>query len=407
MRKSLFLLLAIFAMNAMGEPGVTADGKPPTFTEKSLRGAVPYSLGLDVKRYQAKKLSRSASPSTQYLDLAGTYPADLDLRDTGLLGPIVDQGQCGSCVYNAGQACIFDNYSLAGEPVPGLLSRQFQMDCGKGWSCSGNLAEYFLAGVMNTGGSPLETAYKYRAQDQGCQGTSAPKYGNVLDPAPIDNSPKSVIAFINNPGGPKRTAMITAAASVGRFMSYSGGVLNVCARGSVDHQLGVAGYSCEDSTELVDGKKVCKFDANGKLPPGVGWWLIRNSWGTGYGEQGWLRIKMTDASGHLCNEIGDEVYGFGVKVTPKPVNGGWSPADFTGAACVGNVQKSKPRTCTNPEPANGGKACEGDAVATQSCTSPDPEPTPGGGGSFPWAWLFVAALVVALVGVLVFYRKKD
>ena len=300
-----FLFLLALLLPALGYADVPkltdATGKP--------------FFGLKTDLYNAKKASR-APVYSGYLHAEALYPKHLDLRDTGKLSPIVDQGNCGSCVYNAGQSTIFDNYALAGYPLPGLLSRQFQMDCGKGWSCDGNLADYFLQGVQKTGGSPLESVYPYRAQDQNCKGTTATLYGQVADFRTLDGSAKSAIAAMNRneKTGAKQTLMITVAAQ-GRFMSPGSGVLTSCEHGQVNHQISLVGYDCETA---VDAAGNCVFDARGNLPPGVGYWIYRNSWSTGYGDRGFGKIKMTDSSGRKCFEINDEVTEVTPKVEPKP-----------------------------------------------------------------------------------------
>ena len=48
------------------------------------------------------------------------------------------------------------------------------------------------------------------------------------------------------------------------------------------------------------------FDANGNLPPGKGVWILRNSWGTSWGDGGFMRTKMTDAKGVRCNAVAKE-----------------------------------------------------------------------------------------------------
>ena len=57
--------------------------------------------------------------------------------------------------------------------------------------------------------------------------------------------------------------------------------------------------------------------------------------------------------------------------TPDPVDGGWSEyghwSDCT-ASCDGGTQM-RTRTCTNPEPANGGAECDGEDHESQDCNT--------------------------------------
>lgn len=70
-----------------------------------------------------------------------------------------------------------------------------------------------------------------------------------------------------------------------------------------------------------------------------------------------------------------------------PVDGGWSPWGAwwaCNADCGGGVQL-RTRTCTNPAPANGGKACSGDDTDVQACnTQTCPSTTPVDGGWTDW-----------------------
>jgi len=108
---------------------------------------------------------------------------------------------------------------------------------------------------------------------------------------------KDIEAYMAKTGKP---ISIGVAAGTGRWQSYSGGVYNACKTGELDHMINIVGWDNEGAA----------FDSNGNLPPGKGVWILRNSWGKGWGESGYMRTKMTDAAGKRCNAVAEEAAAF-------------------------------------------------------------------------------------------------
>ena len=73
-----------------------------------------------------------------------------------------------------------------------------------------------------------------------------------------------------------------------------------------------------------------------------------------------------------------------------PVNGGFSAFDRCSKTCGGGIQR---RTCTNPEPRNGGRGCVG--VSEQACNA---QACHGGNYLYPSSALFMI-YVVCVSGV--------
>jgi C1A family cysteine protease len=72
---------------------------------------------------------------------------------------------------------------------------------------------------------------------------------------------------------------VTIEADTSVFQGYKSGILNSAACGTnLDHAFTAVGYGVEGSTS---------------------YYIVRNSWGAGWGEQGYVRIAAVDGAG-IC-----------------------------------------------------------------------------------------------------------
>jgi len=107
---------------------------------------------------------------------AGPPPNAVDWRNYGLVTPVRDQGQCGSCVLFSTTGCLESYYALTHGQWSGQLdlSEQELLDCDNGANypnnhgCGGNgFPETFK--FLESVGLPLEKDYPYIAQQGQCQ----------------------------------------------------------------------------------------------------------------------------------------------------------------------------------------------------------------------------------------------
>jgi len=170
------------------------------------------------------------------------------------------------------------------------LSEQYLLDCAYGSNgangCNGAGLSSYPDYMANTAGGtvPHENSYGYAGTVQTCPSESdAPKWNPgykvsdaIHDWSCTEDKMKTLLA---NKGA---VATAVHAENSATFMSYSSGVMDDCADMStnkVDHAVLAVGYGTSDD--------------------GVDYWLVKNSWGSDWGEDGYIRIKR----GSSCNGI--------------------------------------------------------------------------------------------------------
>jgi len=219
-----------------------------------------------------------APPSNVRLE---DLPDRVDWREKKIVTPVKDQGGCGSCWAFAAVETIESMLIQAtGKTV--LLSTQNMVSCtpnpqhcGGTGGCAGATCELGYQYVADKG-IASEKDYPYRAQTGKCDETK-PKSAHIH-------------SFVKLPEN-NYTALVTAVATIGPmavsvdagpWMSYSSGVFDRCGltRIVINHAVQAVGYGT----------------AGGK-----DYWIVRNSWGSFWGESGYIRLfKHSDGDMKWC-----------------------------------------------------------------------------------------------------------
>jgi len=219
------------------------------------------------------------------LDVSAT-PTSWDWRTKGVVNPVKNQGQCGSCWAFSTIGVIESKYAIKGNPLT-EFSEQEVVDCSQGCSeeppygkvcnqgCNGGWQWNAFYDIVTWKGVELETAYPYTAQTGTCQRSQ-----HGPPEAPITNytclsTPQGAVANEDQmaaylvANGPIAIAM-----DAGLLETYSGGIINPttgqCSQVQLDHAIIIVGFDTD---------------------PTVGdYWIVRNSWGAAWGEAGYFRI---------------------------------------------------------------------------------------------------------------------
>jgi C1A family cysteine protease len=210
-------------------------------------------------------------------ELNVTMPATtVDWRTKGVITPVKDQGNCGSCWAHSADEAVESFYAIKSGNLQVLSVQQCTActytynGCDGGWP-----HDAYTNAVQARNGLELNSAYPYNiAQAGNCQLTGGKAVNAVTDDSGFSSPLQGQLQNLLNNVGP--VSVCVAAES---WQTYTGGVMMTCA-GSVDHCVQAVGYNSDASTP---------------------YWLVRNSWGTGWGYAGYIYLSMTANNGDICH----------------------------------------------------------------------------------------------------------
>ena len=207
-----------------------------------------------------------------------TLPDSFDWREevTGGLPSIKNQGNCGSCWAFGTIASLECNIKIK-DGIEEDLSEQWLVSCNQdGYSCSGGwwCHDYFMENgktdPCGDSGAVLEEDFPYSASNEPCNCPYPHEYfiedwAYVGDPngvATVDQIKQAIYNY----------GVVSVAVCVNTdFRNYDGGIFSGPSCSNMNHAVALVGW---DDNQGSDGI-----------------WFLRNSWGSGWGEDGYMRIE--------------------------------------------------------------------------------------------------------------------
>nr|CAA84378.1 cysteine proteinase [Vicia sativa] len=194
-------------------------------------------------------------------------PSSIDWRNKGAVTGVKDQGQCGSCWAFSTIAAVEGINQIKTQKLVSLSEQQL-VDCDteENEGCNGGLMEYAFEFIKQNG-ITTESNYPYAAKDGTCDVEKEDKAVSIdgHENVPINNEAALLKAAAKQP--------VSVAIDAGgyNFQFYSEGVFTGHCDTDLNHGVAIVGYGVtQDRTK---------------------YWIMKNSWGSEWGEQGYIRMQ--------------------------------------------------------------------------------------------------------------------
>jgi cathepsin L len=240
---------------------------------------------------EVKRMINEGSSSDE-TDATLPEGATVDWNAAGYVTPVKNQGQCGSCwAFSATGSMECQHAIQHSQKPPTSLSEQQLVDCSGAYGNQGcNGGWYYDAWkyAESAGGLCTESEYPYTARDGTCKASSCgTKYYKPTGYSAVSSDNESALQNAVNKG----CVSVAIEADQMSFQYYSGGVLTGSCGTRIDHAVLAVGYGTLN---------------------GDGYWLVKNSWGTGWGVNGYVYICKGCGDNGTKGECGINMYPYQV-----------------------------------------------------------------------------------------------
>jgi cathepsin L len=223
--------------------------------------------------YQAAR--KTEQKNVKLLDET-TAPASVDWVSKGAVTPVKNQGQCGSCWAFSTTGSVEGAYQIATGKLQSF-SEQELVDCAGSYGnqgCNGGLMDDGFK-YIEAKGDALESTYSYTGKTGTCntakQSNAAIKAKQLTTFSDVKSGsePQMMAAVAQGP------VSVAIEADQSGFQFYKSGVFSGTCGTNLDHGVLVVGYGTSSGSD---------------------YWKVKNSWGTTWGQDGYMLMARSGSS---------------------------------------------------------------------------------------------------------------
>ncbi|CAL9093827.1 unnamed protein product [Musa acuminata var. zebrina] len=238
-----------------------------------------YTVGLNRFADLTKEEFLAAYTTTGLKSSAGSYPglhpfryakviapSSIDWRNEDAVTPVKDQYSCGSCWAFSAVASIEGINKIVRGSLISLSEQQLFACDHNDDGCTGGLHYLAFSYVFSNGGITTEENYPYEPNQVACD---APKQSDHAvsitgyEIVPTNNEKLLMNAVANQP--------VSVSIDSHEFQFYTGGIFDGPCGTNLNHEVTLVGYGTDKN--------------------GTAYWIAKNSWGTLWGDDGYILLK--------------------------------------------------------------------------------------------------------------------
>jgi len=200
---------------------------------------------------------------------------NIDWVAAGKTTPIKNQQQCGSCWAFSATETIESAILIASGSVQEGAPQEI-VDCDTNdQGCNGGDPAEAMQWIIQQGGQDTESCYPYTGQDGTCNSASCTPTNKISSTSSVSQSESAIYQALQS-----MPPSICCDASA--WQNYNGGVLAASQCGdNVDHAIQLTGYNSGQG----------------------GYWVVRNSWGASWGENGFIWLQYGQNTCDITSEV--------------------------------------------------------------------------------------------------------